>query len=152
MTFCRVNGALLLAAFGMSVAVQTSTVFAGEKEPAVAYKLYCSGCHMDDGMGAKLGQIPPIPGIAGHLLRHDKGRLYVVHVPGVVNAALPSDETARLLNYMFSTWATNDLPPDWAPFTGEEVERLRAEKVHDITELRRLIAADLMKQGIDISY
>lgn len=124
---------------------------AGESPP-LAYQLHCTGCHLQDGSGSKFARIPPLPGIAGHLLKHEKGRVYLVNVPGVVNAGLPDDETAGLLNYVLATWGANELPKDFQPFTGEEVRKLRQVKVHDITLLRSEIAADLARDGIDIAY
>jgi hypothetical protein len=122
------------------------------ESPPIAYNLHCIGCHFEDGMGARSGGVPPIPGMSGHLLKHAKGRLYLAHVPGIVNAHLPHAETAALINYVLERWAAKELPAQWERFTGEELERLRAEKVDDITALRKEIAADLLKQGIDISF
>lgn len=132
--------------------VTTDSARAAGDSPAIAYKLHCMGCHLDDGTGSTMGLIPPIPGIAGHLLKHEKGRLYLVNVPGVVNSALPASETAALLNYVLVTWSANDLPGNFAPFTGDEVENLRSIQVHDISLLRKEIMADLAKKGIDIRY
>jgi mono/diheme cytochrome c family protein len=120
---------------------------AGES-PAKAYILHCVGCHMEDGMGAKIGQVPQIPGITGHFLKHPRGREYLLHVPGVVNAGLPDDETAAVLNYVLERWAKPDMPHDAKPFTGKEVHELRKIKIDDITVLRRQIKDDLAKQGI----
>ena len=125
---------------------------ASVKDPHISYMLHCMGCHMEDGTGAKIGRVPPIPGITGHFLKHPKGRMYLVNVPGVVNAALPDDETAAVLNYVLDVWAKPDMPPDAKPFTGEEVHELRKIKIDDITLLRKEISADLAKQGIDLHY
>jgi hypothetical protein len=122
------------------------------ESPAVAYKLHCTGCHMDDGMGAKSGGIPPLPGIVGHFLRHEKGRLYIAHVPGLVNAGLTGAETAQLLNYVLEVWGAKETPENWQRFTGEEMDRLRATPVSDIMVLRNEIADDLARQGIDIRF
>jgi hypothetical protein len=122
------------------------------ESPAIAYQLHCVGCHMVDGAGAKSGGIPPLPGIAGHFLKHEKGRLYLIHVPGVVNAGLPDAETAELLNYVLDIWGVNDTPKNWKRFTGEEVTLLRKTPVDDIAALRAEIAADLATQGIDLSF
>jgi hypothetical protein len=126
-------------------------VMAGDP-PAITYRLHCSGCHLDDGTGSKIGQIPPIQGLAGHFLKHEKGRHYLVHVPGVINSGLPADITAELLNYVLEVWGANDTPAKWERFTGAEVTELRKNKVDDIVALRLEIAADLAKQGIDLKY
>ena len=143
---------LVAGVLGLSTLVGSHTVHAVGESPALAYKLHCMGCHLDDGTGSKLGGIPSIPGLAGHFLKHEKGRLYLVNVPGVVNAGLPDKETAAILNYILKTWASNDMPPDSPPFTEAEVHALRQVKVDDITLLRREISADLLKRGVDLHY
>jgi hypothetical protein len=132
--------------------VGTGPCSAGGESPPLAYRLHCSGCHLEDGLGSTVGQIPPIPGLAGHFLKHEKGRLYLAHVPGVVNSGLPPGELASLLNYVLETWGANDLPPKWDKFTGAEIAELSKVTVHDISLLRKEIAADLAKQGIDLKY
>lgn len=141
----------LVAAVTFCLAGFDAAVAAGES-PALAYRLHCNGCHMEDGSGAKAGRIPPIPGIAGHFLKHEKGRLYLVSVPGVVNSGLPDGETAQVLNYILEVFGANEAPVNWQRFTGDEVRRLRTIKVDDITALRNEIATDLAKQGIDLQY
>lgn len=143
----RSLAALVLAATALNV-LPATTVHAAGESPAKAYVLHCVGCHMEDGMGAKIGRIPPIPGITGHFLKHARGREYLLHVPGVVNAGLPDDETAAVLNYVLERWAKPDMPADFKPFTAEEVRELRKTKIDDITVLRQQIKDDLAKQGI----
>lgn len=145
------NHALVLLCALISVTTSSAARAAGNS-PAIAYKLHCMGCHLDDGTGSAMGLIPPIPGIAGHLLKHEKGRLYLVNVPGVANSGLPSAETAALLNYVLMTWSSKDIPKDFVPFTGEEVDDLRRTQVQDISLLRKEIMAGLATQGIDIHY
>jgi mono/diheme cytochrome c family protein len=115
------------------------------------YRLHCSGCHGADGTGSKVGRIPPFPGIVGHFVGSPKGRLYLVHVPGVANAALPDAETANLLNYVLHTWggAGVDAAQD---FSADEVHNLRAVHVDDVAAFRRKLAVELGKQGVLMSY
>lgn len=147
----RTAVAAMLVALGGLAALAGDCLAKGESA-TIAYQLHCVGCHMVDGSGAKSGGIPPLPGIVGHILKHQKGRLYLIHVPGVVNAGLPDDETANLLNYVLEVWGAKEAPANWQRFTGEEVTQLRAKSVDDIAALRAEIAADLAKQGIDISF
>ena len=127
--------------------------FAVGESPPIAYHLHCQGCHMEDGMGAaEVGRVPRLPGMAGHFLKHAKGRLYLCSVPGVVNAGLPAGETANLLNYVLEHYSASDLPKQWQRFTGDEVRQLWETKVDDIAALRNEIASDLAKQGIDLRY
>lgn len=140
------NGAVLVAA-----AFLAGPANATGESPAKAYILHCTGCHLSDGMGAKIGRVPKIPGIMGHILKHPKGRIYLSHVPGVVNAGLPDDETAAVLNYMLETYAKPEMPADAKLFTGPEIAELRKITVDDITLLRQEIQNDLAKEGIDIT-
>jgi hypothetical protein len=142
-------GAGFFVAVLAALSAVTPAAAIGES-PAKAYVLHCTGCHMKDGMGAKIGRVPAVPGITGHILKHPKGRIYLTHVPGVVNAGLPDNETAAVLNYMLQTYAKAEMPPDAKPFTGQEIQELRKIKVDDITLLRMEIKADLAKQGIEL--
>lgn len=144
----RAAGILSISLFAARAVVTNGPAYAVGESPAKAYVLHCVGCHMYDGMGSTIGHIPQLPGIAGHFLKHPKGRIYLTHVPGVVNAGLPDDETAAVLNYVLETWAKAEMPADAKPFTGEEVGQLRKIKVDDITVLRKEIQTDLAKQGI----
>lgn len=126
---------------------------AGSDPPSITYHLHCQGCHMEDGMGAvEIGRVPPLPGLAGHFLKHPKGRLYLCKVPGVVNAGLSPEITAEVLNYVLERYGAKELPAGWQPITGAEVERNWNTKVDDFTKLRAEIAADLAKDGIDLRY
>ncbi len=140
----------VLAALAVAAALPASAT--GESA-AIAYKLHCTGCHLDSGAGnPEVGRIPPFPGLAGHFLKHPKGRLFLSKVPGMVNAGLPADETAAVLNYVLEHYGAKDTPEHWEPFTKEEVERNWSTKVDDISALRGEISADLAKQGIDLRY
>ncbi|WP_051048648.1 cytochrome c [Rhodopseudomonas sp. B29] len=114
------------------------------------YRLHCSGCHGLDGLGSKVGRIPPFPGIVGHFADLPEGRLYLVQVPGVANAALPDAETAALLNYVLQTWGEAGKP---APrFTTDEVHQLRKAKVDDIATLRQALENQLARRNVSVKY
>lgn len=139
---------LLLAT---SVFVGIGKACAGESVDNL-YRLHCSGCHGLDGEGSKVGRIPPFPGIVGHFADSRKGRLYLVQVPGVANAALPDTETAELLNYILRSWGRRELTVRTRDFMAEEVRGLRDIRVDDITALRRKLAVQLVKRRISIAY
>jgi mono/diheme cytochrome c family protein len=115
------------------------------------YRLHCSGCHGVDGTGSKVGRIPPFPGTVGHFAASPSGRLYLVHVPGVANAALPDTETADLLNYVLHTWGESS-PASRPEFSASEVHSLRAVHVDDIAALRRKLAVELARAGVQMDY
>ena len=116
------------------------------------YRLHCSGCHGTEGEGSKIGRIPPFAGIVGHFTASPRGRLYLVHVPGVANAALQDRETADVLNYVLRKWAISDMPKDISDFSAEEVHTLRDIHVDDIAALRHRLAHELAGRGISINY
>ncbi|MEJ1158329.1 hypothetical protein [Prosthecomicrobium sp. N25] len=123
---------------------------AGEDPPRTLFLLHCSGCHLPDGTGSKIGGIPPFPNTVGKHLRHPDGRRYLANVPGVINSGLGDADTARLLNWILDTWGAADRPPGAPPFTAEEIGRLRGKTVDDIFALRTRISADLRRKGIDV--
>jgi mono/diheme cytochrome c family protein len=138
----------LLAAFVISGLAAAN---AGESVEYL-YQLHCSGCHGTDGVGSKVGRIPPFAGIVEYLATTPEGRLYLVRVPGVANAALSDAETANLLDYMLHRWGGHNVPIDTPDFTAEEVHRLRDVHVDDITAMRRKLAVELSRRGISIAY
>jgi hypothetical protein len=121
-------------------------------DTAWVYRLHCSGCHGTEGAGSTVGRIPPFVGIVGHFAATPEGRLYLVRVPGVANAALPDAETARLLNFVLRNWGHPEMPADAPDFTTEEVRRLRTVHVDDIAGLRGKLAAELAKRGASTDY
>ena len=136
-----------LAVFALAVA---EAAVAGEGVEYL-YRLHCSGCHGADGTGSKVGRIPPFPGMVGHFADNPKGRLYLVHVPGIANAALPDAETANILNYVLHTWGGAGAGAK-QDFSAEEVHSLRAVHVDDVAAFRHQLAVELAKQGVLMSY
>ncbi len=117
-----------------------------------SYRLHCSGCHGFDGTGSVVGRIPRFPGVIGQVLKAPDGRVYLVNVPGVVNAGLPDAETAAILNYVIHTWGGPDVPPDAKDFTAAEVSELRKVRIDDITLLRRKLGHWLTHAGVKLGY
>ncbi len=91
-----------------------------------AYALHCSGCHGTDGRGD--GRIVPSLHEIGPLLEAEGGRAYLVRVPGVAQAPLPSDALATLLNFVLREMAETD---PVTPYTAAEVEALRGHPLRD---------------------
>ncbi|MDR3468639.1 MAG: cytochrome c [Xanthobacteraceae bacterium] len=144
----RAIAALLL---GASLVGGAGGADAGESVEYL-YRLHCSGCHGVEGAGSLVGRIPPFVGIVGHFAGTEEGRLYLVRVPGVANAALSDDDTARLLNYVLHTWGSAELPADARDFTAAEVGKSRETHVDDISRLRAKLGAELAKHGKSIAY
>ena len=106
------------------------------------YALHCQGCHLADGTGTP-GKVPALAGALGPFLRVDGGRAFLARVPGVANAPIDDAELATLLNWTLARFDAAALPGDFAPYTAEEVGRLRAQPLVDVTaERTRLLAAE----------
>jgi mono/diheme cytochrome c family protein len=103
--------------------------------PSVEYTLNCQGCHRADG-GETLGSVPALKGSVGRFLAVPGGREYLARVPGVAQAPLDDAATAAVLNWMLARFDAEHLPKDFAPYTAEEVGRLRARPLVDVPRVR----------------
>ena len=128
-------------------------VMAAHAETAAKlYLLHCSGCHGTDGVGSRIGRVPPFPEMIGPIARAAGGRAYLVHVPGMADAALSDGDTAEVLNYVLAEWAAGRADTDVAPYSAQEVHDIRKQRIDDIIALRKKIAAELLLRGISIAY
>ncbi|MFT6899497.1 MAG: hypothetical protein ACJA13_003935 [Paraglaciecola sp.] len=125
-------------------------VFSGEvaadqningKRAKFNYQILCQGCHVGDGRGGK--GVPNMKGRVGHFLSGQKGREYLVRVPGSANSALDNDELAELLNWIMIEIGKKSTPVDFAYFTAPEVERLRAAPLFEAQEYRKQLVKKL---------
>lgn len=114
--------------------------------PHANYILHCSGCHGMAGEGSLIGGIPTFVDSVGNIAGTETGRIYMVHVPGLVSADLTPAETADVVNYLLDEWGEGA-----RRFTPEEVTRLRAVAVADVVAYRRRVAADVGRQGLPIA-
>ncbi len=114
--------------------------------PHAGYLLHCSGCHGADGAGSVNGGIPAFQDSVALLAGDAEGRLYMMHVPGVVSAGLSDQDTADVTNYILDLWG-----PDAPRFTASEVKAARATPVPDVVALRRQIAHRMDEGGTPLS-
>jgi hypothetical protein len=103
-------------------------------DPALDYALHCRGCHLESGAGVP-GRVPPLAGV-GALLRAPGGREFLVRVPGVAQADLPDAALAALLDWVLVRFDPAGVPPAFAPYTAEEVGRLRKRPLTDVAGAR----------------
>lgn len=115
--------------------------------PALNYHQYCSGCHLVDGTGAPAKGIPNMRGVLGHFLRVDGGREFIVKVPGVSHTPLADADVASLMNWLLAGIAAPSRPPDAAPYTAEEVGRLRRTRLVDIPGTRAALVERMHAAG-----
>lgn len=118
--------------------------------PQLDYLLHCSGCHGASGAGVPERGIPRLAGEVGKLLHVPDGRAYLIQVPGVANANLSDAELARLLNWLPGRFDPAHAPAEAAPFTAEEVARLRASRRGDVLAQREKAAVQLRALGLDL--
>ena len=120
---------------------------AGEQRARTNYVLHCSGCHQQDGSGSAENGIPNMRGMVGHFLRLPEGRAFLVQVPGTSQSALDDAQVAELLNWMVAAVSRSEVPPDFVPYTGEEVTRWRAHRLNDAAATRMAIVERLRSMG-----
>jgi mono/diheme cytochrome c family protein len=139
---------------GMGVSLAGDQAPAGAQAPVVSpvekYVLFCAGCHGFEGEGGGGGggqpRIPPLKPDAGVFLRDRIGRAYLVNVGGVSSAGMTDAETATVLNYVLTEFASKSLPADFKPYTEAEVASLRRTLPDPVTT-RKEIRKRLESQG-----
>jgi mono/diheme cytochrome c family protein len=94
---------------------------------ATLYTWHCSGCHGADGRGVPAAGIPDLHD-AGAYVVLPEGRAYLAQVPGISQSHLDDATAARILNYVLARFSAASLPADFAPYTAEEIGRLRADR------------------------
>jgi mono/diheme cytochrome c family protein len=103
------------------------------------YQLYCQGCHSPTGAGS--GSVPKLDGHVGTFLRSEEGRRFLIRVPGAATSVLNDDELARVLNWMVMEFGGESIPPEFEPYTPEEVASIRHAPLTEISAYRAGILA-----------
>ena len=110
--------------------------------PAQTYARNCQGCHGEAGVS-----VPEVPTLAqriGYFARIPEGRAYLVQVPNVAFSPSSDEQIAAMMNWLLFTFSRAQLPPDFRPYTAEEVAPLRRERV-DPRRLRQQVFARLIE-------
>lgn len=147
----RVRRAVAGAALGGLLAMGGHTVHAVDFAHQ-NYLLHCSGCHLPDGSGSVVNDVPTLHGVPGQFLHSPSGRAFLAQVPGVAYSALNHRDAAEVLNWMIERYSREAAPADFVPYTAEEVRRYRATSPADIMGLRSEVLADLRARGIAVEY
>jgi mono/diheme cytochrome c family protein len=122
------------------VALLLPLASAAAADPHVDYMLQCQGCHLHDGGGTP-GAVPPLAGSVGRFLAVPGGREFLVRVPGSSQSPLDDARLAAVLNWLLVRFDPQALPADFAPFSAEEVARIRRPPLTDVEgERRRLLS------------
>lgn len=102
--------------------------------PRVDYYVRCAGCHRPDGTGLPQS-VPDLRISLPVLMRVSGGREFLVQVPGTAQSILSDAEVAAVLNWMVDSF-TAPLPSKWAPYTTEEVSRVRRTPLINVQATR----------------
>jgi mono/diheme cytochrome c family protein len=121
------------AALGAGLALWATSAANAAPPPAEDYVIHCSGCHQADGAGVP-GVVPPLSGLAPFLATQ-AGRIYLVRVPGVAQAALDDERLAALLNWVMREKSGVQPNPQYG---AREVHELRAHPLRDARAQRAI--------------
>ena len=121
------------------------SALADDERAHVNYMLHCQGCHLPDAEGME-GRVPPMKDFVGYFLHSEEGREFLIRVPGVAQSALGSDELAELMNWLVITHSADELPDNFRPFTGVEVDKLRMSPVADPEAARERLLAEIASE------
>lgn len=135
----------------LAVADSATAGSAGSIPPEHNYTLWCTGCHRPDGAGNPQGGIPDFRNSVGYFAALPEGRMYLTHVPGVMDSGLDPAGIAEVLNYVINRWGGDSIPDDYVPFTTSEVETLLETEIHDVVPLRRRLVKQMEQQGISVA-
>jgi mono/diheme cytochrome c family protein len=104
---------------------------------ARTYAENCQGCHGEKGVSVT--EIPSLAGRIGYFARTPEGRRYLVQVPNVALNPSSDEDIAQMMNWLLVTLSRAQLPPDFAPYSTEEVSRLRKARIDAPVERRRIV-------------
>lgn len=127
------------------------SVSSRQLSPQINYALHCLGCHGAEGRGVPSAGVPDFLNTVGAFSITEPGRIYLLHVPGVIGAGLSNAELAAVLNMIMREWAGASMPKPYHPFTADEVKRLRQVAVNDVVAYRRQVVRALKNRGIIVA-
>ena len=136
--------ALFVAVF-LLASSQVSSAEMNEKRAKYNYQMFCQGCHTQDGMGGRA--VPQLKGFVGHFPKSQKGREYLVRVPGSANSVLNNEQLAEVLNWMIITFGESSVAASWRPYEIDEVGELRKNPLMEVLEYRKILVAELMSEN-----
>jgi mono/diheme cytochrome c family protein len=117
-----------------------------QASPEQDYMLHCMGCHGTTALGIP-GKVPPLANSLSRFMRTPAGRNYVLRVPGAANSALSDAQLAAVLNWLAVTFDQSAASSSPAPFTSEEVARVRHTPLVSVLAARHAVVRDLAASG-----
>lgn len=91
-----------------------------EKKTEHDYIIRCRGCHLADGSGTP-EKVPPLKFLMARIAGSQKGRDYLINVPGNSSSGLTPKESAEILNWMLIEFSSPNQLTKLTQFTEEEV-------------------------------
>ena len=101
-------------------------------DPRSHYMIHCMGCHLNDGRGLP-PEVPAFDNKLAILAASDKGREYLVTVPGSSQSPIDDAELADVLNWILDKYAGES---GFQPFLESEISRYRHTPLANPTRLR----------------
>ncbi|MCL2913265.1 cytochrome c [Shewanella corallii] len=132
---------LFIIGYGDKVAADDAYDYKPERA-LFHYQLFCQGCHLPDGRGAK--EVPDLTESLNKLIASKEGKQFIIQVPGVASAPLNDAELAELLNWMLVAFASQNTNSD-ALFTADEIHSVRAIPLIDLSEKRQKLLVNINK-------
>ena len=132
----------------MAIVAMAAAASPDDSRARVQYLHHCSGCHLVDGSGAPAKGIPSMRGALGQFLKVPGGREFIVQVPGVMNSPLSDRDVANLMNWLLPALAPENLVASTAPYTADEIARLRQSRPADVMAVRALLLNRMREAGI----
>lgn len=114
--------------------------------PAENFSRHCQGCHGHHGVSVP--EVPQLRDRVGLFVHTEEGRTYLARVPGVAFAHLSDGDLADVLNWTLRTYSPGRLPPDFTPYTAEEVGALRRQPVGNVSRTRAAVVEGLVSAGV----
>lgn len=119
-----------------------ATAAADPHRAHINYLIHCQGCHLPEGVGHP-GKVPRMKNYLGWFTHSADGRRYLTQVPGVAASVLSDADIAELLNWLLTTYSTDQLPPDFAPYSRDEIAATRGDQERDPETRRRSVLLDI---------
>lgn len=107
-------------------------------DPESHYMIHCMGCHLADGAGLP-PEVPAFGNQLGRFAQTDRGRAYLIRVPGAAQSPINDQALADVINWMLYRYSAATLPEDFRPFDEDEVARHRENILKDPQRLRKTL-------------
>lgn len=133
------------SAFFIFIYLSVANSFAADIDKQRAhfnYMMSCQGCHTPGGDSPQ-GNVPRMKNTVGYFLSTQKGREYLVRVPGSATSTLSDEHLAEVLNWIISEFSGDSKPEQFLPYTTGEVADLRKDPLTELVEYRKQLLEEI---------